>query len=65
LSRFDLPYPTMPLGLPLGRHIIIRGKHEDGEEVMKPYTPTTDLLQRGFVEFVIKVTPDYSITGRL
>jgi len=55
----------MPLGLPLGRHIIIRGKHEDGEEVMKPYTPTTDLLQRGFVEFVIKVTPDYSITGRL
>jgi len=58
IFRFDLPYPTMPLGLPLGRHIIIRGKHEDGEEVMKPYTPTTDLLQRGFVEFVIKVYPE-------
>ncbi|KAG4135770.1 hypothetical protein ERO13_D08G237500v2 [Gossypium hirsutum] len=38
---FELPTPTSALGLPIGQHISCRGKDSQGEEVIKPYTPTT------------------------
>lgn len=55
--RFNLPYATQPLGLPLGQHISLKATAEDGSEVIKPYTPVSDLGVRGYVEFVIKVSP--------
>ena len=55
-GRFNLPHATQPLGLPLGQHITVKGIDPDGKEVMRPYTPVTDLGTRGYVEFVIKVS---------
>lgn len=55
--RFELPTPTSVLGLPIGQHISCRGKDGVGEEVVKPYTPTTLDSDVGYFELVIKMYP--------
>ncbi|KAL7603722.1 NADH--cytochrome b5 reductase 1 isoform X1 [Lactuca sativa] len=55
--RFELPTPTSVLGLPIGQHISCRGKDSQGEEVIKPYTPTTLDTDVGYFELVIKMYP--------
>ncbi|EXB44362.1 NADH-cytochrome b5 reductase 1 [Morus notabilis] len=54
---FELPTPTSILGLPIGQHISCRGKDSQGEEVIKPYTPTTLDSDVGHFELVIKMYP--------
>lgn len=54
---FALPTPTSVLGLPIGQHISCRGKDSQGEEVIKPYTPTTLDSDVGRFELVIKMYP--------
>lgn len=55
--RFALPHEDQLLGLPLGQHITIKAALPGGGEVMRPYTPTSSVRQRGHVDFVIKVYP--------
>ncbi|RWR74864.1 NADH--cytochrome b5 reductase 1 [Cinnamomum micranthum f. kanehirae] len=55
--QFALPSPTSVLGLPIGQHISCRGKDGTGEEVIKPYTPTTLDSDIGYFELVIKMYP--------
>ncbi|ONK62827.1 uncharacterized protein A4U43_C07F8540 [Asparagus officinalis] len=55
--RFALPSQTSVLGLPIGQHISCRGKDSVGEEVVKPYTPTTLDSDVGYFELVIKMYP--------
>ncbi|KAF2306856.1 hypothetical protein GH714_022076 [Hevea brasiliensis] len=55
--KFALPTPTSVLGLPIGQHISCRGKDNQGEEVIKPYTPTTLDSDVGHFELVIKMYP--------
>ncbi|KAJ0979120.1 hypothetical protein J5N97_014594 [Dioscorea zingiberensis] len=55
--RFALATPTSILGLPIGQHISCRGKDSVGEEVIKPYTPTTLDSDVGYFELVIKMYP--------
>jgi len=45
------------LGLPIGQHISCRGKDSLGEEVVKPYTPTTLDTDVGYFELVVKMYP--------
>ncbi|CAL1382456.1 unnamed protein product [Linum trigynum] len=54
---FALPSPTSVLGLPIGQHISCRGTDSQGEEVLKPYTPTTLDSDLGHFELVIKMYP--------
>ncbi|XP_022152062.1 NADH--cytochrome b5 reductase 1-like [Momordica charantia] len=54
---FILPRPNSILGLPIGQHISCRGKDSQGEEVIKPYTPTTLDSDVGYFELVIKMYP--------
>ncbi|KAK8328567.1 hypothetical protein V6Z11_A11G258800, partial [Gossypium hirsutum] len=54
---FELPTPTLVLGLPIEQHICCRGKDSQGEEVIKPYTPTTLDSDVGHFELVIKMYP--------
>eukprot|EP00887_Chlorella_sp_A99_P007145 scaffold2.g7145.t1 len=56
--RFALPHEDQQLGLPVGQHVSLRGRLPDGEEVMRAYTPVSDIHQRGHVDFVIKLYPD-------
>nr|XP_043610301.1 NADH--cytochrome b5 reductase 1-like [Erigeron canadensis] len=55
--KFALPTPNAVLGLPIGQHISCRGKDSQGEEVIKPYTPTTLDTDVGYFELVIKMYP--------
>ncbi|CAA2983906.1 NADH--cytochrome b5 reductase 1 [Olea europaea subsp. europaea] len=55
--KFALPTATSVLGLPIGQHISCRGKDSLGEEVIKPYTPTTLDSDVGYFELVIKMYP--------
>jgi cytochrome-b5 reductase len=55
--RFALPHQDQILGLPVGQHITIKALLPDGTEAMRPYTPVSEGLQRGYVDFVIKVYP--------
>ncbi|KAI5406900.1 NADH-cytochrome b5 reductase [Lathyrus oleraceus] len=55
--RFDLPSSSSVLGLPIGQHISCRGKDSLGEEVIKPYTPTTLDTDIGYFELVVKMYP--------
>lgn len=55
--RFALPTPTSVLGLPIGQHISCQGQDKEGEEVIKPYTPTTLDSDLGHFELVIKIYP--------
>ncbi|KAL3752250.1 hypothetical protein ACJRO7_012975 [Eucalyptus globulus] len=55
--RFALPTPTSVLGLPIGQHMSCRGKDSVGQEVTKPYTPTTLDSDVGYFELVIKMYP--------
>ncbi|XP_072960626.1 NADH--cytochrome b5 reductase 1-like [Typha angustifolia] len=55
--KFALPTATSVLGLPIGQHISCRGKDNLGEEVIKPYTPTTLDSDIGYFELVIKMYP--------
>ncbi|XP_022944291.1 NADH--cytochrome b5 reductase 1-like isoform X1 [Cucurbita moschata] len=55
--RFSLPTPTSILGLPIGQHMSCRGKDSEGEEVVKPYTPTSLDTDVGYFDLVIKMYP--------
>ncbi|KAI5003327.1 NADH--cytochrome b5 reductase 1-like [Hordeum vulgare subsp. vulgare] len=55
--RFALPTPISVLGLPIGQHISCRGQDATGEEVIKPYTPTTLDSDLGNFQLVIKMYP--------
>jgi cytochrome-b5 reductase len=52
LIRFEL-HPDKSLGLKLGRHITVRADI-DGNRVMRSYTPTTSIDQKGYFDLLIK-----------
>ena len=53
--RFALPSSRQKPGLPIGKHIALRGFSAKGEQIIKPYTPVSDEdEQLGFIDFVIK-----------
>ncbi|KAE8683663.1 NADH--cytochrome b5 reductase 1 [Hibiscus syriacus] len=55
--KFAFPSPTSVLGLPIGQHMSCRGKDQNGEDVIKAYTPTTLDSDLGYFELVIKMYP--------
>lgn len=54
---FGLPDPNTVLGLPIGQHVAIKAV-VDGTTVTRSYTPTSNNLDRGRVELVVKCYPD-------
>ncbi|PYH81780.1 hypothetical protein BO82DRAFT_414587 [Aspergillus uvarum CBS 121591] len=59
----QLPNPQEVIGLPIGQHVAIRA-NVDGKTVSRSYTPTSNNLDRGVLELVIKCYPDGLLTGR-
>lgn len=52
LIRFEIP-PNKSLGLAIGKHITVRAEI-DGIKVMRAYTPTSRIDQKGYFELLIK-----------
>merc|ERR1712216_1094444 len=55
LFRFALPSKEHCLGLPVGQHVTLSYVDKDGKEQGRPYTPTSSDVDKGHVDFVIKV----------
>lgn len=55
LFRFGLQSPEHILGLPVGQHIALSYMDADGKEQGRPYTPTSSDVDKGHVDFVVKV----------
>lgn len=60
---FQLPNPQDIIGLPIGQHVAIKA-NIDGKAVSRPYTPTSNNLDRGRLELVIKCYADGLLTGK-
>lgn len=60
---FRLPNPQDALGLPIGQHVAIKA-HIDGTSVSRSYTPTSNNLDKGLLELVIRCYPDGLLTGK-
>ena len=44
----------MSLGLPVGNHVMFHAKI-DGEDVIRKYTPISQVKDQTYVDFVIKI----------
>ncbi|KAJ5742766.1 uncharacterized protein N7511_011167 [Penicillium nucicola] len=60
---FQLPTPQAVIGLPIGQHVAIRAMI-NGTAVSRSYTPTSNNLDLGRLELVIKCYPDGLLTGQ-
>ncbi|GIK00085.1 hypothetical protein Aspvir_004100 [Aspergillus viridinutans] len=60
---FQLPSATDIVGLPVGQHVAIKAV-VNGQSVSRSYTPTSNNLDRGYLELVIKCYPDGLLTGQ-
>lgn len=60
---FKLPRPIDVVGLPIGQHVAIKATI-DGKSVTRSYTPTSNNLDKGVLELVIKLYPDGALTGK-
>lgn len=60
IFRFSFPDPEWTFGLPVGNHVVFyatiptKAKPE-GELVYRKYTPISDVLNEGYVDFVVKI----------
>ncbi|KAF2470874.1 ferredoxin reductase-like protein [Lindgomyces ingoldianus] len=56
---FKLPEEDMESGLPIASAVITKYKGPNMEKpVIRPYTPTSDTDQKGYVEFIVKKYPN-------
>ncbi|KAF3391513.1 NADH-cytochrome b5 reductase 1 [Penicillium rolfsii] len=60
---FALPRPKEVIGLPIGQHVAIKAT-VNGQSVSRSYTPTSNNLDLGVLELVIKCYPDGLLTGQ-
>jgi cytochrome-b5 reductase len=60
---FQLPGPRDAIGLPIGQHVAIKAA-VNGQSVSRSYTPTSNNLDLGVLELVIKCYPDGLLTGQ-
>jgi cytochrome-b5 reductase len=56
--KIALQTPSTVLGLPIGKHFNLRFFDEQGDEIIRPYTPVTSDDELGYVELVIKIYPE-------
>ncbi|CAN6299375.1 unnamed protein product [Urochloa humidicola] len=55
LLRFALPRPDQPLGLPVGKHVLVCADDIDGEPCARAYTPTSAADEAGHFDLLVKV----------
>ncbi|KAJ5782823.1 hypothetical protein N7457_004597 [Penicillium paradoxum] len=60
---FQLPNAKDVIGLPIGQHVAIKAM-VNGASVSRSYTPTSNNLDLGRLELVIKCYPDGLLTGQ-
>lgn len=60
---FTLEHPAQTLGLPVGQHLMIRLRDTvNGETIIRPYTPISDIHHAGYLDVLIKLYLDPATT---
>ncbi|OAL47255.1 ferredoxin reductase-like protein [Pyrenochaeta sp. DS3sAY3a] len=63
---FRLPEEDMESGLPVASAVITKFKGPEMQKpVIRPYTPTSDVEQRGTVDFIVKKYPDGPMSSHM
>jgi cytochrome-b5 reductase len=65
IFRFGLPSKDSLLGLPIGKHLVLRFMNAEGKPVSRQYTPITTNSQRGYFELLIKLYPQGQMSTHL
>ena len=60
---FKLPKAQDVIGLPIGQHVAIKATI-NGQSISRSYTPTSNNLDLGILELVIKCYPNGQLTGK-
>ena len=60
IFRFELPEDSFQLGLPICKHLLFKAKiptkfDPEGEEIIRKYTPTSSIDEKGFFDVPIKI----------
>jgi len=64
MFRFKLPSAKQRLGLPVGKHVLLKFQ-EEKEAVSRPYTPVSSDDNIGYFDLVIKVYPSGKMSQHL
>ena len=63
IFTFTLEHPAQTLGLPVGQHLMIRLRDPvNGEAIIRPYTPISDIHRAGYLDVLIKLYLNPSTT---
>lgn len=63
IFTFTLEHPAQTLGLPVGQHLMIRLRDPaNGESIIRPYTPLSDIHRAGYLDVLIKLYLNPSTT---
>jgi len=65
LFRFALPSDQHRVGLPIGKHLLLRFFDEESKPVSRPYTPVSSDEDRGYFDLLIKLYPQGRMSQRL
>lgn len=57
LFRFALPTPTSRVGLPVGKHMLLRCLDSEGKPVARSYTPVSSDQDLGYFDLLVKLYP--------
>ena len=73
IFRFEYPQDSSELGLPICQHLLFKAKiptkaSPEGEEIIRKYTPTSSINEKGYFDVPIKIYyknthPDYPDGG--
>jgi cytochrome-b5 reductase len=63
--RFGLPTKDSLLGLPIGKHLVLKATNAEGKPISRQYTPITTNSTRGYFELLIKIYPKGQMTTYL
>lgn len=61
LFRFALPSSSQRVGLPVGKHMLLRCLDSEGKVVSRPYTPVSADEDLGHFDLLVKLYP----TGKM
>jgi cytochrome-b5 reductase len=65
LFRFSLPSASHRVGLPVGKHMLLRFMDSDGKHVSRPYTPVSSDDDRGYFDLLVKLYPQGKMSQKL
>ena len=65
LFRFALQHPNQRVGLPVGKHMLLRCTDAEGKLVSRPYTPVSSDDDLGHFDLLIKLYPQGKMSQHL